>query len=171
MGLDARRQMSRQVRLLSVAAVAALALCGLMLQSARNAERELKARQTATITLAADAKIIHARRAMTAPIVMEGFEQRDLIERVTVAMNRAGIASQALRSTLPEPPRKARGAEFSDVVTRLQFDDLTLEAIGRFCFALIDANPELSIQSLETRATKDPLRWQFGVSVGYRIRA
>ncbi len=170
MASDLRHRLSRQARLLGAALFAAMLLCGATFRNAAAARDELRTRREAAAGLAADADAIRAARRTTTPLVAAGFAERDLLQRIEGAMKSAGVPSQALRSTLPEPPRRARGATHAEVITRLQFADVSLEQVGRFCFGLTQANPELSVRALEVLAGRgsEPTQWSANLSVSYR---
>ena len=94
-----------------------------------------------------------------------------ILERVTRAMQKAGLNTDTLISTLPQPPRRPPGSDHAEVVNRLVFEQVTLEALTRFCHALVARNTELTVSGLHLRAGPQPSLWNADVSVSYWLAA
>lgn len=168
MATDTKSRLIRQTRLLGAAVVTSALLCGMTLRGSLAARAELQTRRAGAVALAADAAVIQERRA--APVtVAAGFQEGDLLQRIETATQHAGLPAEALRSTLPEPPRRARGASHAEVITRLQFEDVSLEQISRFCARLAEVNPEISVRAIDLTAGRNDRAWRAAVSVGYFV--
>ncbi len=161
----------RQALLLSLAACAAGALCLLLGRAALSHSVAVQARETRAAQVAADARAIAALRVKPQQATETGLQLSDILERVTRAMQRAGLRADTLISTLAQPPRRAPGSEQAEVVHRLVFEQVTLEALTRFCHALLAHNAELTVSGLHLRAGPQPSLWNADVSVSYWLAA
>ncbi len=161
----------RQALLLSVAACAAGVLCLLLGRAALAQHVAVQARETRAAQVAADARAIAALRVKPQQATETGLQLSDILERVTRAMQKANLKADTLISTLAQPPRRPPGSDHAEVVHRLIFERVTLEALTRFCHTLVAHNAELTVSGLHLRAGPKPSLWNADVSVSYWLAA
>ena len=161
----------RQAILLTTGCAAAAMLSGLLWFSTASKAAALETRETRAVQVATDAHAIVTLRDRPQQATEMSLRQSELLERVARAMSTAGVDANALVSTLPQPPRRVRGGGHAQVANRLVFEHVKLEALIRFCHALVTANGELRVSGLHLHAGQERDTWNADVTVAYWILA
>ena len=159
----------RRTRLLGLGCVATLLPCLLLWHSNHTLSAELENRRTRAIQLADDARTVASLQRQPRQASETSILHSDLLDRVHRALQTAGLPTDRLVSTLPQPPRSRPGAEHAEVIHRLMFENVTLEQLTRFCQALLQANSDLHLATLQLRAGSAPQSWNAEIGVAYWI--
>lgn len=165
------RLMRRQAVLALISAAACSALALYVAYSASASSRELATRVAGANAIAVDIQAIevlqqHPRQAGDlAP------SSADLLERVDRALDSVGTDPQVLVSTNPQPVRRVAGTDLAEFGHRLVLENVPLEAIVRFLYELVRADPALRVSSLELHAAQSGGRWNVDLELSYRALA
>ena len=160
------RRVQRQARMLTIACLAAAVVCALLWGSMRSRSAALHLQQGRAAELAADAGAIARLRQRPQQATETGLPPSELLGQVSAAMQAADLDPASLLSTLPQPPRQLPGSQHAELTHRLTFTNITLPALVRFCHTLTTDNPQLSVSTLQLRAT-DQIHWSSDICVSY----
>ena len=127
---------------------------------------EVAHRQQRTIQMAADTARIIQLRGIPQAVREAGASETWILERVTNAMQAAGITPQQLVSTAPQPARPLEGTELREVTQSLELENVSLGDLTRFSAALRESKPIVRISELQLRARPGASNWnaELGVS-------
>lgn len=144
-------------------AIAAMSLWAWWSTRSLSAKVSLQCQQAGQIN--ADAARIVQLRDIPQSIRESDASESWLLERVTKAMQDAGLATQQLVSTAPQPSRSIDGSDLSEVTQSLELESISLAELTRFASALQDSKPLVRVSEIQLRARPNDTNWNAEVGV------
>ena len=112
-----------------------------------------------SVQIAEDAARIRHLRGIPQAIREGDAPETWLLERVSNAMQSAGLTPQHLVSTAPQPSRAIDGSDLSELTQSLELESVSIQDLTRFAAALSDSGSVVRVSEIQLRARPSDPKW------------